>query len=103
MAGDKFIPEMHLKQPGLTHSTCGPFTKKKNEFKNLCKQEIQITFTRMTLIKLAFKIGNNPKYDGYQRGLASIAYRFFNKKNPLQAVVLNLCQINNLQMKFINH
>ena len=27
-AGDKFMPEMHLKQPGLTYSTCGPFTKK---------------------------------------------------------------------------
>ena len=29
----------------------------------------------------AFKIVNNPKYDGYQRGLASIIYRFFDKKS----------------------
>ena len=28
LAGDKFMPEMHLKQPGFTYSACGPFTKK---------------------------------------------------------------------------
>ena len=27
LAGDKFIPEMHLKQPRFTYSACGPFTK----------------------------------------------------------------------------
>ena len=29
LAGDKFMPEMHLKQPGFTYSSCGPFTKNK--------------------------------------------------------------------------
>ena len=29
LAGDKFMPEMHLKQPGLTYSACGPLTKNK--------------------------------------------------------------------------
>ena len=29
LAGDKFIPELHLKQPGFTWSACGPFTKNK--------------------------------------------------------------------------
>ena len=29
LAGDKFISEMHLKQPGFTYSACGPFTKNK--------------------------------------------------------------------------
>ena len=29
LAGDKFMPEMHLKQPGFTYSACGSFTKKK--------------------------------------------------------------------------
>ena len=29
LAGDKFMPEMHLRQPGFTYSACGPFTKKK--------------------------------------------------------------------------
>ena len=32
LAGDEFMPEMHLNQPGFTYSDCGPFTKKK-EFK----------------------------------------------------------------------
>ena len=29
LAGDKFIPEMHLKQSGFTYSACGPFTENK--------------------------------------------------------------------------
>ena len=28
LAGDKFMPEMHLRQPRFTHNACGPFTKK---------------------------------------------------------------------------
>ena len=28
----------------------------------------------------AFKIGSDPKYDGYQRGLVSMVYKFLNKK-----------------------
>ena len=28
LAGDKFMPEMHLRQPGFTYSACVPFTKK---------------------------------------------------------------------------
>ena len=27
LAGDKIMPEMHLKQPGFTYSACGPFIK----------------------------------------------------------------------------
>ena len=36
LARDKLIPEIHLRQPGLTYSTCEPFTKNKeriNKFK----------------------------------------------------------------------
>ena len=29
LAGDKYMPEMHLRQPGFTCSACGPFTKNK--------------------------------------------------------------------------
>ena len=29
LAGDKFMPEMHLKLPGFTYSAFGPFTKNK--------------------------------------------------------------------------
>ena len=32
-AGDKFMPEMHLKQPGFTYSASGPFTKKRKNSK----------------------------------------------------------------------
>ena len=56
LGGDKFMPEMHLKQPGFTYSACGPFTKKKKEFKNLKKQEIQTIFTKMNLIRLVFNM-----------------------------------------------
>ena len=31
LAGNKLIPEMHLKQPGFTYSACGPFTKNKEQ------------------------------------------------------------------------
>ena len=30
LAGDKFMPEMHLQQPAFTYSACGPSTKTKN-------------------------------------------------------------------------
>ena len=29
LVGDKFMPEMHLRQPGFTYSTCSPLTKNK--------------------------------------------------------------------------
>ena len=29
LAGDKFMPRMHLIQPGFTYSACGPYTKNK--------------------------------------------------------------------------
>ena len=35
LTGDKFMPEMHLRQPGFTYSTCGPFTKHKERIKKI--------------------------------------------------------------------
>ena len=35
LARDKFMPEMHLRQPGFVYSTCGPFTKNKERIKKL--------------------------------------------------------------------
>ena len=32
LAGDKFLPQMHLRQPGFTYLTRGPFTKHKQKF-----------------------------------------------------------------------
>ena len=41
----------------------------------------KITQSGKVLKDKAFEIANNPKYDGYQRGLASIVYKFFDKKS----------------------
>ena len=41
LAGDTFIPELHLRQPQFTYSAYGPFTKLNKEFKGLKKLEIQ--------------------------------------------------------------
>ena len=110
LAGDKFMSEMHLKQPGFAYSACGPFTRHKERIEKFMHQEIQILFTETNVIKLdkacfhdmaygkskdltkrtqsdkilrdkAFKIASDPKYDGYQRGLASIVYKSFDKKS----------------------
>ena len=108
LAGDKCMPEMQLKQPSFIYSACGPFTKNKkriekfmltgntnfiykNELDKACFQHDMAHgktrhFKKRTqsdkfLKNKAFKIANNPKYDGYQRGLASMVYNFFDKKS----------------------
>ena len=108
LAGDKFMPEMHLKQPGFTYSVCGPFTKNKeriqkfketggtsyiykNEFDKACFQHDMVygdfkdlakrTASDKVLRDKAFIIAKNPKYDGYQSGLTSIVYKCFDKKS----------------------
>ena len=41
LAGDKFMSEMHLRQPGFSRSASGPFKKKtKKEYKKSNKLEI---------------------------------------------------------------
>ena len=47
LARDKFMHEMHLRQPGFIYSGCGSFTKIKKEYENSKKQEIQGTYTGM--------------------------------------------------------
>ena len=54
LAGNAFMPEMHLKQPGFTYSACGTFTKNKERIEKISRLEIQILFTEMNLIKLVF-------------------------------------------------
>ena len=106
LAGDKFMPEMHLRQLQFTYSVCGSFTKNKDrtqklketrdsrylykneldkacfqhdmalgDFKDLAKR----TAADKVLRDKAFNIAKDPKYDGYQRGLASMVYKFFDK------------------------
>ena len=108
LAGYKFMPKMHLKQPGFTYSTCGPFTKNKdgiqkfkeagdtnyiykNELDKACFQHDMVyrdfkdlarrTASDKILRGKAFHIARNSKYDGCHRGLASMVYRFFDKKS----------------------
>ena len=108
LAGDKFMPEMHLRQPRFVYSTCGPFTRHKerikefkrtgdtryiyrNELDKACfehdsayadhKDLINRTEADKVLRDKAYDIASNPKYDGYQRGLASMVYKFFDKKS----------------------
>ena len=56
LVGDKFMPEMHLKQSGFIIVVVVHSQKAKKELKSLCKLEIQILFTEMNLIKLVFKM-----------------------------------------------
>ena len=56
LAGDKFMPEMHLRQPRFVYSACGPFTRHKERTKNLNKLVIRVIFIEMNLIKLVFNM-----------------------------------------------
>ena len=98
---DRFMPEMHLRQTGFTYSACGPFTKNKRRIQKFmetgdtkyiyrnesaCFQHDMAygdfkDLKRRTQSDKVFKISSNPKYDGYQRGLASMVYKLFNKKS----------------------
>ena len=107
LAGDKFMPEIHLRQPQFIYSACGPFTKHeqriqkfketgdtnyiyKNELDKACfvhdaaysdsKYLTKRTVADKILKIKAFDIAKDPKYDGYQRGLASMVYKFFDSK-----------------------
>ena len=108
LVGDKFMPEMHLRQPRCVYSACGPFTRHKertkefkrtgdtryiyrNELDKACFQHdsayadhkdlINRTKADKVLRDKAYNIASNPKYHGYQRGLASMVYKFFDKKS----------------------
>ena len=56
LAGDKFMPEMYLKQLGFTYGSCGLFAKNKQRIQDLRRQEIQIIFTGMNWIELIFNM-----------------------------------------------
>ena len=43
LAGDKFMPEMHLRQPGLTYNACGPVTKNKERLQKF-KETIDLRY-----------------------------------------------------------
>ena len=111
---------MHLKQPGLTYSAYGPFTKNKegigkftqtgntnfiykNELDKVCFQHDMAYAKSKDLAKRtqsdnvlrdkAFEIASDPKYDGYQRRLASFVFKFL-IKNLVEVVLLRNQIIN---------
>ena len=45
------------------------------------KYKYERTQSDKVLRDKAFEITSNPKHDGYQRGLASMVYKFFDKKS----------------------
>ena len=100
--------EMRLRQPRFVYSACGPFTRHKerikefkrigdtpyiyrNELDKSCFQHdsayadhkdlINRTKSDKVLRDKAYDIASNPEYDGYQRGLASMVYKVFDKKS----------------------
>ena len=104
------MPEVNLRQPGFTQSVCETFTKNKeriqqfketgysryiyqNELDKACFQHDMVYGDFKDLIASdnvlrdeAFNIDKNSKYDGYQRGIASMFYKFFDKKTAGSAV-----------------
>ena len=116
LAGDKFMSETHLKQPGFSYCACGPFTKNKerikksketgdtnyvyrNELDKACFQHdtfygdfkdlARRTASDKVLRDKVFNIAENSKYDGYQRGVASMVYMFFfDKKTSSRAIAM---------------
>ena len=116
LVGDNFLPEMHLRQPGFTYSAYRPFTKNKeriekfmksgntdfiykNELDKACFQHdmaygkskdlFKRTESDKVLKDKAFKIASNPKYDGYQRGSASMVYKFFDENSSGSGIATN--------------
>ena len=104
LVGDKFMPEIHLRQPKFGYSACSPFTRHKERIKEFKRTGDTRLLYRNELDKACFKhdaayakykdvenrlisdqklrnsaydIASNPIYDGYQRGLASMVYKFF--------------------------
>ena len=53
------------------------------------------TASDKTLHDKAFNIAKNPKYDGYQSGLALIVYKFFDKKTSARGIKMRICQTSN--------
>ena len=99
------MPQMLLKQPGFTYSACVLYTKNKertemfintgntdfvykNKLYKACFQHNMAYGDFKDLLK-AFGMASNRKYDGYQRGLVSMVYTFFDKKFSGSGVVLN--------------
>ena len=56
LAGDKYMPEMYLRQPGFTYNACGPFTKNKERIKKFMQTGNTSFIIKMSSIKLVFSM-----------------------------------------------
>ena len=56
LVGDKFMPEMHLKQPGFTYSACVPFTKNKERIEKFMQTGNTDFSYKSELDKLVFNM-----------------------------------------------
>ena len=56
LAGDKFMPEMHLRQPQFTYSACGPFTKNKERIQKFKETGDTKYITKMSQINPVFNM-----------------------------------------------
>ena len=57
LAGDKFKPEMHLRQPGFTYSACGTFTKNKERIQKFTETKDSRYIYQNELNKACFQHG----------------------------------------------
>ena len=55
LAGDKFMPEIHLKQPGFTYSAFGPFTKSKERIEKIMQTRYTVFIYRNDVDKACFQ------------------------------------------------
>ena len=77
LAGDKFMPEIHLKQPQFVDKASFQHDSAYADHKDL----INRTKSDKVLRDKAYNIASNPEYDGYQRALANMVCTFFDKKS----------------------
>ena len=73
LIGDKFMPEMHLKQPGFTHSACDPFIKNKKRLEKFIQTGNTDFSHKNELDKACF-----------QHDMAYRKSKRFNKKNTIR-------------------
>ena len=84
----------------------------KNELDKACFQHdmaqgktkdlVKRTQSDKVLKDKAFKIASDPKYDGYQRGLASMVYKFFDKKSAFLNKSSGSAIVNEPNYQFAN-
>ena len=95
LAGDKFMPDMHLRQPGFTYSACGPFTQNKERIEKFMQTGNTDFIYKNELDKACFQ------HDMAYCKAKDLVRRTFLIKNLVEVLLL-MKQIISWQMNFIN-